>query len=470
MSTPSKTTEPVVAGARFVGTAPPAPLAADSSYRRQAALVALGRRAVAPPDVALLVQDAAALIAETLGADHYGAAELNAARTKLILRLAATADEGAKSNGSSGGGLIERQVEFDKRSSLAAYALKTAQVVVVSDLAKNAPTRDPFLSGQGIRSALIVPLQMVDQSYGALGAFSDRPREFTPEDMLFAEAIAHLVSTTLSRDRAQRELADERRFTKTVLATLDALVLILDPRGQIVSINAAAARTTGFTSAELIERSVWNTLLVHDEVAMMRTAIESVCKATEPVECESLVLTKAGERRSVRWNLAATRGSSGNVESIIGTGIDITDQRLFEERLDRIEAELRQSAAADSSEPTPAQFRPLPAGPHGERRKGPRRSFNYLQRIAPMVNGNLPDRGHFHVVPCHDISSGGFSFISTHPPGHSSFVVALGTSPVLIYLIARVAHVTSVQQDEKTRYLVGCEYVGRADYGINGQS
>jgi PAS domain S-box-containing protein len=469
MSTPSETTEPVAASARFVGAELPAPFDADSSYRRQAALVALGRRAVAPPDVGLLVQDAAALVAETLRADHYGAAELNAAGTKLILRFAATGGGGSAGSGAGGGDWIEHQAEFDGQSSLTCIAIKTAQIVVVSDLAEKGPVRDSFLSAQGIRGALVVPLQMVDQSYGALGAFSNRPREFTPEDMLFAEAIAHLVSTTLGRDRAQRALADERRFTQTVLATLDSLVLVLNPQGQIISINGAGERTIGFASAELVERSVWNTLLVHDEVRMMRSALERVRKAAEPVECESLVLTKAGERRTVRWSLAATRDNSGNVESIIGTGIDVTDQRLAEERLDRIEAAMRQSVEADSVAPMAAQFRPLPAGPYGERRKGPRRAFNYLQRIAPMIDGKLPDRGCFQIVACHDISSGGFSFISTRPPGHSSFVVALGTSPVVIYLIARVAHVTSVQNDDKTCYLIGCEYVGRADYPSNGQ-
>ncbi|HEV2971200.1 MAG TPA: PAS domain S-box protein [Pirellulales bacterium] len=449
---------------------PPALTAADSSYRRQAALVALGRRAVAPPNVALLVHDAAALIAETLGADRYGAAELDFAGTGLILRLAATGNDGSASNDFGGENLIEHRAEFDQQESLAGYAIKTAHVVAVPDLAANAPVADRFLSQQGIRAALVVPLQMVDQAYGAIGAFSNRPREFTPEDMLFAEAIAHLVSTTLGRDRAQRALADERRFNQTVLATLDAMVLILNPEGQIISVNGAGERTIGFALAELAERSVWNTLFVSDEVSMMQAAINRASQATQPVECESFVLTKVGERRRVRWNLAATYGGSGEVESIVSSGIDITDQRIAEERLDRLEAVMRQSVDADPSTPTPAQFRPMPAGPHGERRRGPRRAFNYLQRIAPVVDGKLPDRSGFQVVPCRDISSGGFSFISARPVGHSSFVVALGTAPVVIYLIARVAHVTSVQHEGNMCYLIGCEYVGRADYPSNGQT
>jgi PAS domain S-box-containing protein len=441
----------------FSGASGGDPHGGDLNHRRQAALVALGRRAVAPPDVALLVQDAAALIAETLETDHYGAAELNAAGDKLILRLAAT-----DSGGAGRDRFIENQSKFEKHASLAAYALKTAQIVVVPDLTADPPVHDRFLWDRAIKSALVVPLQMFDQAYGALGAFSRRPRDFSPADMLFAETIAHLVTTTISRERTQKALDDERRFTKTVLATVDALVLVLDPSGRIQSINSACERATGFALAELAGRPVWNTLLVHDEVASFQAMIERVGGTSKPVDLENFVLGKSGERRRVRWNFATTRSAAGAVEAIIGTGIDITDQRLIEEKLDQLEAAALALTAA--SPPDPGPFRPLPAGLHGERRSRPRRAFKFLQRIAPIVDGRLPGRRQFQAVNCHDISSGGFSFISTTLPSHTAYVVALGIPPVLIYLTAKVIHVTAIIRDDKPRYVVGCQYVGRANY------
>ena len=357
-------------------------MSSELQQRRQAALVALGRRAIAPPDVGLLVQDAAALIAETIEADHYGAAELDANGAKLTTRLAAT---GAGRAGRDR--FIENRTKFDKQTSLAAYALQTAQIVNVADLATKSPIHDRFLTGQGLRGALVVPLQMMDQSYGALGAFDRAPRTFTPEDVLFAETIAHLVTTTLSRDRTQKALDDERRLTGAILATVNALVLLLDPSGRISSVNDACARASGFAIQELTARPIWNTLLIHEETRLVQTALDRAANMTAPVECESYVLTKTGERRRVRWNFAAKRSAAGKLEGFVGTGIDITRQRAAEQQLSRLEAAMPTiDAGAGKAE---RHFRPLPAQPRRERRKRPRRSFDFLQRIAPIVERKI---------------------------------------------------------------------------------
>ena len=98
------------------------------------------------------------------------------------------------------------------------------------------------------------------------------------------------------------------------------------------------------------------------------------------------------------------------------------------------------------------------------RRSRPRRAFSFLQQIAPIVDGKLPDRRHFQAIHCRDISSGGFSFIAATPPEHKTYVVALGMPPVMTYLMAKIAHVTAVIRNDKPRFLVGCQYVGRATY------
>ena len=55
----------------------------DRAYRRQAAVAAFSRRAVAPPNVRLLIQDAAAFVAETLSFERFGIAELSEDRSAL---------------------------------------------------------------------------------------------------------------------------------------------------------------------------------------------------------------------------------------------------------------------------------------------------------------------------------------------------------------------------------------------------
>ena len=243
----------------------------ERAYRRQAAAAAFSRRAAATASARLLIQDAAALVAETLSVEWFGHAELSDDRVVLEMRLGSVAASGGI--GIGGDRLtepeLERQLPRDPSRSLAAFALQSTEVVAVADLAEEHRFHDCWLLEQGVRSALVVPLHFQDQSYGVMGAFSDQPREFAHDDLLYAEMIANLVSTNIARDLTARVLESERRFTSTLLETVDAIVLVLTPAGRIVRINPACEQLSGFSSEEVRDRLIWSALLVPGDTAAM---------------------------------------------------------------------------------------------------------------------------------------------------------------------------------------------------------
>ena len=181
------------------------------------------------------------------------------------------------------------------------------------------------------------------------------------------------------------------------------------------------------------------------------------------------------------------KNADGATELILLTGIDVTEQREAERRAETAEQavenarrETTDSAARDADEqgnPTHDRNRPTHdsaasdpfqrapvGGIPSERRNRPRRSYPYHQQVAAVVDGELPGREDFSTIECNDIGAGGFSYISSSPPRSESLVVALGTPPMLTYLVAQVAHVTRVEDDDQRKYLIGCNYIGRADY------
>jgi len=119
---------------------------------------------------------------------------------------------------------------------------------------------------------------------------------------------------------------------------------------------------------------------------------------------------------------------------------------------------------AQRAEQAVGAFGRLPMPPNVERRKHPRRAYPYRQKIAAIVDGNLPDPDSFTEVSCNDIAAGGFSFLARKPPDSDMLVVALGVPPKIAYLIAQVRHITRTQEYGKPMFLVGCKCVGRATY------
>jgi PAS domain S-box-containing protein len=454
--------------------------------KRQKVLVALGRRAIAAPDVSILMQDAASLIAETLHTEYSGSAELTPDGDRIIHTL-------SLESGPSDARPSRRESEAGGGDSLAGYALEVAFPVSVAELPQDTRFRDPLLQRHGVRSAIAVPLNLHGEAFGALLACSRQPQRFDDDDVAFVEAVAHLITTTIGRVRAEKSLASQGRLAAAVFDTVGAIVAVLDEQGRIRRANRACERITGFSAEEIAERPIWDLFPVPSEADLLQTIVKRVARGAETADHECQLLTKHSERRQIRWSFSVVRDRNQLIESVVASGIDVTDEREAEQRAAEAEqqvAELKEKAAeaeeaaadsdfaskpsgegpseaslddAESTDPA-AQPADLPGPINRERRRRARLSYPYCQRIAPILDGRLPDDDEFVQIQCNDIAAGGFSFISTKPMQSDMLVVALGTPPRLTYLTAQVAHVTRIERDGERMYLVGCSYIGRVAY------
>ena len=422
--------------------------AAGQAIARQQALVSLGRRAVAPPDIGVLLQDAAALVAEMLHAEFGIAAQYRGPGLPIDTHLVRP-----QSVQRSDQTVIRcRPLPDDPRLSLCAYAINAALPTAVADLTAEQRFDDRLLPKHGIVAATAAPLKLVDRALGAIGAGTTARRTFSEEDLLFVETVSHLVAATIARSQAEQYLAAERRLSEGLFDVLEAIVLILDHNGLVVRSNPACHKATGFSADELDGRRLEATLAVPEELHLFHHALGKALATDAPVEFESRLLTKHSQQRNVAWTLAGLRHGSETIpSSVIVTGIDVTRERQLEARLTAIEKPAQ--PAAD-----PVSVMNL------ERRRGMRRSYPYRQMIAPIIGNKLPDLDQFFPVMCNDISAGGFSFLIHQPLPANGLVVALGVAPQVSYLTAKVVHVNRIDFQGRKMFLVGCCYTGRATY------
>jgi PAS domain S-box-containing protein len=395
-------------------------------------------------------------VAETLSADLFSLAELSDDRATSAVRITATSDDRKKLDTPA------HLIPCDPTTSLAGYALSVAQPVAVANLSSENRFQDRLLRQHGVVSAVAVPLQRGDAAFGALTIACCKARTFLPDELQYFETIAHLVSTSIAHDRVREELERERRFQSIVLDSTVSLMLVVSPTGQIMQTNRATTRSLGFEVRELVGRSMVSALLVPEELEVVQQALEQIAGALNPLMMEAWAVTKSGERRRIQWSLAGMTNSSAQLEGIVLTGIDVTRQREIEAEL-----ALAKGEEIDSTEPRP--FKVIPQGPKGDRRVRTRRSFPYVQMIAPMVNGEMPPEHRFRPVRCRDISPTGFSFLSPTPPDFQDLMVALGGETTTTYLAARVMHATIVERDNKAAYIVGCRYLSRANADEDSQ-
>ncbi|MEQ8790269.1 MAG: PAS domain S-box protein [Pirellulaceae bacterium] len=446
----------------------------ESPARRQAALVILGRFAVQARDLDKLQIDGAALIARTLGLELYGVAQDVGDGRPVEFRFGPV---GAAADGAAP---QRHLIAPDKSRAAVSYAMQTGRPVVFADLSAENRFQDELLYKHGVKAGMICPLTHVDKIYGALCALSDSPRNFAKEDLLFVQSAAQLLGSSLARERAESALVEQTKFFSATLDTMEGLMIVLSPDGRIAHFNRACRQVTGFTPDEVSNRHIWSAFLLPQEVVAFKQILSRLRSSSNVEKIEAFLLTKHGERRRISWSFTAVRSPDGGVESLVGSGIDVTRQCEAMENLERAEADAEHARRAlkdlraqlDEADLQRLGKHLMPIDRHdvlppdvkSDRRGQRRRAYPYVQIIAPIRGGRLPELHEFYDVRCRDISARGFSCLMDDPPLHRQFVVALGAHPTQIFLVAEVMHDGPYDFDGRRMSLVGCRYVARAEY------
>lgn len=133
------------------------------------------------------------------------------------------------------------------------YLLSRAAPLVI----ENAPT-NPYVAPlydlvrqQGIVSLLILPLIINDEVIGTLNLIATEPRSFSTEEINLAWRVADQVAIALARVW----LDQERRRLSAAIEQAAESVVITDMAGDILYVNPAFERTTGYSRTEVLGRN-----------------------------------------------------------------------------------------------------------------------------------------------------------------------------------------------------------------------
>jgi PAS domain S-box-containing protein len=153
---------------------------------------------------------------------------------------------------------------------------------------------------------------------------------------VYSELESRVRERTLDLERLNRELGDERQFVSAVLETVGSLLIVADAYGNAVRVNRALCELTGYRSEELTGHPIWQTLLTSPESEIVERAFAQHgprFHAVMPKNIEGTIRTKSGEPRIVSWTNAALLDASGCTEYVIGAGVDVTDRKEIQVRL-----------------------------------------------------------------------------------------------------------------------------------------
>ena len=146
--------------------------------------------------------------------------------------------------------------------------------------------------------------------------------------------IAGVAEDITARKQIAQELrAIQRRFSD-MLDNVQLAAVMLDCESRITYCNEYLLRLTGWRHEEVIGQS-WFELFLPPDVQLQPHFAKLVSDGTNSWNLESEIITRAAERRLIRWSHSLLRSGSGEVLGITSIGEDITERQRADVRIQR---------------------------------------------------------------------------------------------------------------------------------------
>src|ERR1019366_9570807 len=225
--------------------------------RLQEVVAELGQLALRSDQPGKVLDEAVALVAQTLDVEYCKVLELLPDGKALLLRSGVGWKEGLVGHGTVGAGT----------DSQAGYTLLSDQPVIVEDL--RTETRfsgPPLLHEHNVVSGMSVIIPTSEGPYGVLGAHSRKRRSFSADEVNFLRAVASVLGMTIERERTEQAL---RKSTGDVLDLYNNAPCgyhSIDKDGVLVQVNDTELSWLGYTREETIGKLKFSDLLTPESV------------------------------------------------------------------------------------------------------------------------------------------------------------------------------------------------------------
>jgi PAS domain S-box-containing protein len=115
-------------------------------------------------------------------------------------------------------------------------------------------------------------------------------------------------------------------FARILTETTQSLVCVFSPSGRILLFNEACERATGFSREEVLGRPAQDFVIPAEERDAFAEFLHYVQRTGTPAPQVGHWLAKDGSRRLIAWSNHPMNAADGTLESLVTTGIDLTDR------------------------------------------------------------------------------------------------------------------------------------------------
>lgn len=126
-------------------------------------------------------------------------------------------------------------------------------------------------------------------------------------------------------------------LTEVLFDQSSCVILVVDPQGVILRVNQACETSSGYSAAELVGKPFFDTLCRPSYRQASIDWLETLVSEKGFVRNEYVWLRKGGGEVTIDGSSGCVADADGNVQYVVGMGIDVTIQRQAQEDLQRVQ-------------------------------------------------------------------------------------------------------------------------------------
>ena len=219
---------------------------------------------------------------------------------------------------------------------------------LVLDGEVNDPDLAPPYPRADIRSALCMPMMTRGRLVGVINMNSvRRPGAFPVGQIRVLSIFTNAAAASIESARLwEEQIKNESRYRLLVEGVKDYAILMLDPRGRVVTWDLGARALKGYDEAEILGQPMECFYTPEDVAADKPARLLEQAAADGRVEDLSWLVRKNGTRFYAEIILTAMRDAAGVLIGFVKVTRDITERKAAEVALRRLNEELEAKVAA----------------------------------------------------------------------------------------------------------------------------
>jgi len=212
------------------------------------------------------------------------------------------------------------------------------------------PEESRDITETAFRQMMKEDIDLIDTYESKVLHHEGSPRDFAWKNSLLVDDTFEVIGMISSgiditeRKQAERKLQVEKERAQQYLDVANTLFVAIDVNERITLFNRKGSEILGYAEEEVMQKNWFDLVIPEDDREEKRKEFHTFLQSPNPKGgyFESSVVTRSGETRLMAWHNALVWNEEEEIAVNLLSGVDITEQRKAEERIQEMNSQLEQ--------------------------------------------------------------------------------------------------------------------------------